>query len=354
MSEMNIKSTYKVGLPPGSLVHIGKKKAEQIKFELFEYNQKNYKSSEFTSADDCLQNLTLKDVTWLNINGLHDTQSIAAIGEKFKLHPLLLEDVLDTHQRPKFEDFENYLFISLKLLRLKENGKSFVTEQISLVLGVNWLLSFQEEQVDLFDDIQLRLKESKGNIRLKSSDYLLYRLIDTVVDNYFFVTDFLSDTISTVEEKVIKNPDESVMVEIQALKKQLNKFRKVVVPLRDVLSSIQKDETKIVDKFTLNYFRDVHDHIIQVIETIELQRESLSSLTDIYLSSISNKMNKIMQMLTIIATIFIPLTFIVGVYGMNFDNLPELHLKYGYFYVWGIMIGIILIMMRYFKRKKWL
>ncbi|NDK18363.1 MAG: magnesium and cobalt transport protein CorA, partial [Zetaproteobacteria bacterium] len=156
------------------------------------------------------------------------------------------------------------------------------------------------------------------------------------------------------EEQVIKNPEESVMIEIQALKKQLIKFRKVVVPLRDVLSSIQKDETKIVDNFTLNYFRDVHDHIIQVIETIELQKESLSSLTDLYLSGISNKMNKIMQMLTIIATIFIPLTFIVGVYGMNFDNLPELHFKYGYFYIWGLMIGIILMMIRYFKRKKWL
>ncbi len=354
MNKTDIKLNHKVGLPPGTLQHIGKKKTQQIKFELIEYNQQNFKSCELTSINDCLNNLIQNESSWLNIEGLHDTDAIATVGQKFKLHPLLLEDVLDTHQRPKFEDFDTYLFVSLKMLGIKENRKSIISEQISFVLGPGWLISFQEQQGDLFDDIRLRLRDGKGNIRLKSSDYLLYRLIDTVVDNYFFVSDYLNDCITIIEEKVIQNPEESVMIEIQALKKQLIKFRKMVVPLRDVLSSLRKDESKLIDDFTLRYIGDVQDHIIQVIENIELQRESLSSLTDLYLSGISNKMNKIMQMLTIIATIFIPLTFIVGVYGMNFDNLPELHFKYGYFYVWVIMIGIILFMMRYFKRKKWM
>lgn len=354
MKSSKIKSKHKVGLPPGTLVHIGKKKANQIKLELIQYSQDSFESNEFTNALDCVKNINDKNITWLNIDGLHDTEAIALIGEKFKLHPLLLEDVLDTNQRPKFEDFDTYLFVSLKMLGLKKDGKSIISEQISFVLGQNWLISFQERQGDFFDDIRLRLKESKGNIRLKSSDYLLYRLLDAIVDNNFYVADFFSDNISVLEEKVINQPDQQIMCEIQQLKKELIKFRKSVVPLRDMLSSLQKDESNLIEDFTLRYLRDVHDHIIQVIENIELQRESLSSLTDLYLSGISNKMNKIMQMLTIIATIFIPLTFIVGVYGMNFDNLPELHLKYGYFYIWGIMIGIILFMMRYFKRKGWL
>lgn len=343
----------KAGLPPGALVHIGKRKAEKVRISILKYSTDNFLEKECEKIDECI---TIKDeekVSWINIDGLHNTEIIADIGKKFDLHPLLLEDVLNTRHRPKVEEFDNYLFLSLKMIGINSKNDNIEFEQVSLVLGKKWLISFQEQEGDIFDSLRHRIRESKGNIRHKETDYLLYRLIDTVVDNYFYVIEFINEATDKLEERILNNPDKEVLHEIQHLKKQVINFRKAVYPLRETISTIQKDNA-FINENTMRYLRDVYEHIIQLIESIDTERDTLANLTDLYHTGISNRMNQVMQVLTIIATIFIPLTFIAGIYGMNFDNMPELHWKYGYFAVWGIMLILFMVMILFFKRKKWM
>ncbi len=350
--EKNISK--KAGLHPGALVHVGRRKADKIKLTVFDYNQDKHSSAEFNKVEEFTPQYKKDLVSWINIDGLHDITAIAALGEHFGLHPLLMEDVLNTSHRPKVEEFDNYLFLTLKMLGLSSDGKSIVQEQVSFVLGDSWVISFQEQEGDLFDVIRERIRESKGNIRKMGADYLLYRLIDVVVDNYFIVTENISEATERLEEKVLKSPDEQTLQEIQRLKKQLINLRKTINPLREAVSILQKGDNPLIKDTTIRYLRDVYEHIIQVADSIETHRDMLASIMDLYLSGISNKMNQVMKVLTIIATIFIPLTFVAGIYGMNFENMPELHWKYGYFAVWGFMLVVFIFMMIYFKRKKWL
>lgn len=344
----------KAGLPPGSLIHIGQRKSDKVRISVIDYNEKDYSETICQTVEECFAYKDKTTESWINIDGLHDIETIAKIGSHFELHGLLLEDILNTRHRPKVEEFDNCLFLTLKMLGISKNGQEVITEQVSFVLGKTWLVSFQEQAGDIFDALRQRLREDTGTARKKGIDYLLYRLVDTVVDNYFFITEHFSEASTKLEERVLRSPDNQSLQEIQRLKRLLVNFRKSVAPLREAVASLEKDSSSLIEKGTRRYLRDVYEHIIQLSEAIETQRDMLAGIMDLYLSGVSNKMNQVMQVLTIIATIFIPLTFIAGIYGMNFDNMPELHWKYGYFGIWGFMIIIGAIMVIYFKRKRWL
>lgn len=354
MSESSKNVSKKAGLQPGALVHIGRKKTDKVKISVINYNVDKFSLSENITPNELKDALEEGKISWVNIDGLHDTEAIASIGSLFNLHPLLLEDVLNTRHRPKLEEFDDYLFLSLKMLGLSKDGNSIIHEQVSMVLGKNWVISFQEMEGDIFDVIRERIRESKGNVRKMGADYLFYRLIDTVVDNYFIVTENISDATEKLEEVVLNSSDTNSLSEIQRLKKQLINLRRTINPLREAISLMQKEDSQLISKVTRRYLIDVYEHIIQINESIDTHRDMVTGIMELYHSGVSNRMNQVMQVLTIIATIFIPLTFVAGIYGMNFDNMPELHWKYGYFAVWGFLFIIFIIMMMYFKRKKWL
>lgn len=353
MPEGISKTSEKSGLPPGTLIHIGKVKTEKVNITAINYNVDDFNQFEY-SLEECLQFKDSNKFYWINIDGLQNTEVIDKVGKQLNLHPLLLEDILNTNQRPKVEEFDNYLFLSLKMLGISKRGDKIISEQVSFVLGNNWLLSFQEQQGDVFDVIRTRLRENKGVIRKKGIDYLFYSLIDAIVDNYFFVTEHFSDKIEILEEQILHNPSQESLQKIQKLKRLLMNFRKSIIPLREAVASLQKYNVELIKESTFRYLRDVYEHLIHLSDSLESHRDMLASIMDLYLSGVSNKMNEVMKVLTIIATIFIPLTFIAGVYGMNFENMPELHWNFGYFIIWGIMIIVAVVMINYFKRKKWL
>ncbi len=348
------KLSQKSGLPPGSLVHIGEKKSEETQITLIDYSQEELSEKKCKSPSECFSYKEKNSITWINIDGLHDVEIIESIGKHFDLHPLLLEDILNTRQRPKVEEFDNYIFFTLKMLSVGEDQNSITAEQVSFVLGKNWILSFQERPGDVFDPLRSRIRNKKSQIRGKETDYLFYRLLDTVVDNYFFVTEFISDTTEKLEEKVIENPNQDALSEIRFFKKQLLLLKRAVSPLREAVAFLYRDPNNLIHESTTRYLRDVYDHIIQANESSDNQRDTLATIMDLYHSGISNKMNQVMQVLTIISTIFIPLTFIAGIYGMNFNYMPELQWKYGYYSVWAIMVLIIFALIFFFKRKKWI
>lgn len=348
------KRSRKSGLPPGTLVHIGEKKAEEIKITVIDYDEAGFQEAHFSSIEECLVFKDKPSMTWINVEGLHDVGNIQKLGDCYGFHPLVLEDILNTHQRPKMEDYGEYLYIVLKMLH-NEKGPETIAEQISLILGRNFVISFQEGiEGDVFDPIRERIRGGKGRLRGMGADYLAYSLIDAIVDNYFVVLEKAGERIEDLEDELVKTPVTGTVQEIHALKREMIFLRKAVWPLREVINSLQRGDSSLIKEPTRIYLRDVYDHTIQIIDTVESSRDMLSGMLDIYLSSISNRMNEIMKFLTIIGTIFIPLTFIVGVYGMNFEFMPELKWRWGYFALWAVMAGIAVFMLFYFKRKKWL
>jgi magnesium transporter len=341
------------GLSPGTVVYIGEEKTAEVKISVIDYNENEFVKREGVNAEDCFPFKEKDSVTWINIDGIHNTEVIEEIGKIFDLHPLVMEDIGNTTQRPKVEDFEKFTFVVLKMLYYDEKEKIKV-EQVSLILGSNFVISFQETEGDVFDSVRERIEKGKGRIRKMGSDYLLYSLIDAVVDNYFSVLETMGDRIEELEEDIIERTASGSLQNVHKSKKDMILIRRSVWPLREVIHSLSREKTTLVSGDVLIYFRDVYDHTIQVIETVETFRDMLSGLHDTYLSSISNKMNEIMKVLTMFASIFIPLTFIAGVYGMNFHFMPELNWRWGYFTVWGIIITVGISMLFYFKRKKWL
>lgn len=301
--------------------------------------------------EECFEFKTTPTVTWINIDGIHDVGVIEKIGKEFDVHTLILEDILNTGQRPKFEDMEKYLFVVLKMLRL-ENG-TVVAEQVSLIVGSNYVISFQEQVGDVFEVIRERIRSAKGKIRKMGADYLAYTLLDSIVDNYFAVLENFGERIEVMEEELVVEPDQQTLHQIHGLKRQLINLRKSVWPLREVIGGLERSESELIKDETEVFLRDVYDHTIQVIDSVETFRDMVSGMLDIYLSSVSNRMNEVMKVLTIFAAIFIPLTFIAGVYGMNFEYMPELKYRWGYFGVWGVIICVAAAMLIYFKRKKW-
>ncbi|GAA0893227.1 magnesium/cobalt transporter CorA [Fulvivirga kasyanovii] len=346
----------KAGMPPGTLIFMGDKLTEKSQVDLISYNSGDIIEFCSKSSEDVLEQLSPDRVNWVNIDGLHNVKLIEEIGEHFKLHPLLMEDVLNTEHRPKAEEYEHQIFFTLKTL-YNLTDVDITYEQISFVLGKDYLLSFQEKEGDLFEGFRDRLRQTgpgKNRARSRSADYLFYRLVDTIVDSYYIILEKVGERIDVLEDEVYDEPTKKTLHDIQQLKRELIFLRKTVYPLREALSKITKGEYHLIKKDTLPFFSDVYDHTIHVIETLETYRDLVTNLTDMYMTSISNKMNEVMKVLTIMATIFIPLTFIAGVYGMNFQHMPELNWKYGYPAVWGIMIATSIAMIIYFKRKKWL
>ncbi len=348
------RRSKKAGMPPGTLVHIGEKKIDAVRITYIDYDEQNFEEKQVANIEECFKFKDTKTVTWINIDGIHDIVLIEKLGKQFDLHPLILEDILNTDQRPKLEDFDNYLFIVLKMLSYNDEKQMVEAEQVSLVLGNNFLISFQERVGDVFEIIRDRIRNAKGRIRKMGADYLAYTLMDAIVDSYFAVLEKLGEKIESMEEQLVTDPGEKTPQQIHSLKREMIFLRKSVWPLREVISGLQRADSQLIDESTGIYLRDVYDHTIQIIDTIESSRDMVSGMLDIYLSSISNKMNAVMKVLTIIATLFIPLTFVAGIYGMNFENMPELKWRWGYACVWAVMATVAVIMLFYFRRKKWL
>jgi magnesium transporter len=344
----------KAGLPPGTLVHVGEKKTEEVRIRLIDYDEEHFQEREIETVEECFPFKDKPTITWINIDGLHQVDVIEKLGIHFDIHPLVLEDIMHTGQRPKAEDFEEYIFVVLKMLYYKGKDDQIKAEQISLVLGSNFLISFQEQEGDVFSAVRDRIRNGKGRIRKTGSDYLAYALMDIIVDQYFVVLERFEEKIESIEEQLLSNPARQILDSIHAMKRDMIFFRKLVWPLREVVGGLARGESSLISQPTEIYLRDVYDHTIQVIDTIESLRDVLSGMLDIYLSTISNKMNEVMKVLTIMATIFIPLTFIAGVYGMNFKYMPELEWHWAYFAALSVMVGVAVLMVWYFKSKRWL
>ncbi|MFH1039510.1 MAG: magnesium/cobalt transporter CorA [PVC group bacterium] len=342
------------GLPPGTLVYVGDKQEEAPRITVIDYDESKYREEEVAAVEDCFPFKDRPTVTWINIDGLRRVSVIEQIGKHFGLHPLVLEDIVNTYQRPKMEDFGQYIFLVLKMLSYNDKEKEIVIEQVSLILGAGFVISFQEQVGDVFDPIRKRLREQKGRLRKAGADYLVYSLIDMIVDNYFTILEKLGDRIEDLEDVLISRTGPRSLQFIQGLKRELLLLKKSVWPLREVISGLERGESPLISDSTGIYFRDVYDHTIQVIDTVETYRDMASGMVDTYLSGLSNRMNEVMKVLTIIATIFIPLTFIAGVYGMNFQYMPELRWRWGYPAVLSLMLLVVLGMLSYFRRKKWL
>ncbi len=348
------KRSKKAGLPPGTLVHIGEKKAETLKITVMDYDETHFQEREIKTIEECFVFKNAPTVTWINIDGLHRTEILEKLGECYGFHPLVLEDILNTDQRPKMEDYGDYLYVVLRMLSYNDQSREIETEQASLILGSNFVFSFQEKQGDVFDPIRERIRNGKGRIRKMGADYLAYALLDSIVDNYFMIMEKLGETIEFLEEELVTQPVPETLQTIHRLKRELIFLRKAVWPLREVISSLQRGELVLVKETTRIYLRDVYDHTIQVIDTIETFRDMISGMLDIYLSSVSNRLNSVMKVLTIIATIFMPLTFLAGIYGMNFKYFPEVEWRWGYPFFWLLVIAISVFMLLYFKKKRWL
>jgi len=325
-----------------------------VRITIIDYDESHVEDKEAKRIEECFPFTDKPTVTWININGLHQLDIIEKIGEHFNVHPLVLEDIVNTGQRPKIEDFVDYIFVTLKMLRYSDEEKETKAEQVSLILGSNFVISFQENEGDVFDPIRQRIEADKGRIRKMGADYLAYALMDAIVDNYFTILEKLGDRIEDFEEELVVNPKPETLQAIHHLKREMIFLRKSVWPLREVINRLERWESSLINKSTAIYFRDVYDHTIQVIDSVETFRDMLSGMLDIYLSSISNRMNEVMKVLTIIATIFIPLTFIAGVYGMNFRFMPELEMPIGYPVILLVMLFIGILMFAYFRKKKWL
>lgn len=351
-----VNKTNKIGAPPGTLIYHGDKQTERVKISLIEYSETEFIEKEFYDLSECLDHVDPKLVRWINVDGIHNVEFIEAVGKRFNIHPLTLEDIVNTNQRPKFEDYDNYVVAIMKMLYYESELQS---EQLTVVLMDGMVISFQEAQGgDAFDLIRNRIRLGKGRIRKMGADYLAYALIDAVVDCYFGILEKIGDRIEVLEEELIIDPSKETMHQLHAMKREMIHLRKSVWPMRELINNMERSETDLIKPTTDIYLRDVHDHTIRVIDTVETYRDLLSGMMDIYLSSVSNKMNEVMKVLTIITTIFVPVTFVAGVYGMNFEVMPEIHSKWGhnwgYTFAWVIMLVMMVSMVVYFRRKKWL
>jgi magnesium transporter len=354
MAKLIKKSSKKAGLPPGTLVHIGEERTEKTRVTVVEYDAQNFQERNGVTTESCHVFPPEPTVTWINVDGVHQVEVLEKLGNCFTVHPLAMEDILNTEQRPKVEDYGEDLFIVVKLISYNEKKDEVEAEQISLILRPNALISFQEKEGDDFAAVKERLRAGKGRLRKMGADYLGYTLLDIVVDQYFIVLEKLGERVEVLEEQLLTDPGTSTLRKIQKLKKEMLLLRKWIWPLREVISSLERGEFPGIRESTRIYLRDVYDHTIQVMDAIEIYRDMLSGMLDIYLSSLNNRMNAVMKVLTIIATIFMPLTFLAGVYGMNFKHMPELDWPWGYPLILAVMAFVAILMLTLFRRRKWL
>ncbi len=348
------KRIKKAGLPPGTLVFEGEHKVEKVRITVFDYNESQFKELEVEKIEECFPFRDEPTITWINIDGLHDIGLIEKIGTHFGIHPLVMEDIVSVGQRPKMEDFEDYIFFIIRMLSCDRAKGELESEQVSLILGKNFVISFQEREGDVFEPVRERIRSQKARLIRHGADFLAYALLDVVIDNYFSILENVGDRVESMDDEIVENPAPGTLAEIRRLKSEMIYLRKSVWPLREVVSAMERMETDLIADSTEIYLRDLYDHTIQVIDTIESLRDMISGMLDIYVSSVSNRMNEVMKVLTIIATIFIPLTLIAGIYGMNFEFMPELKYHWSYPAVWGVMIVISAVMVVYFRRKRWL
>jgi len=341
-----------IGAPPGTLLYTGAQTNARVKITLIEFNETEFFEREFYDFSDCSKHIKDNMVKWINVEGVHDTALVESIGKLFDLHPLTMEDIVHVDQRPKFEDYEHYVLAIMKMIMYDEGVHS---EQLSMILTKNTVISFQEPQGgDAFDIIRTRLRQSKGRVRKLGADYLFYALMDAVVDLYFHTIERIGDKVAKIEEEIIQEPKRESLLELYKLKREVISLRKQVWPLRDMISNLLRSESEFIHANTQLFFRDLQDHTTRIIDTVETYRDLLSGIMDIYLSTNANKMNEVMKVLTIMSSIFIPVTFIAGVYGMNFEFMPELKSPYGYATVWGVMLCVMGGLVIYFKRRKWM
>ena len=342
-----------LGQIPGELIFLGEKKVEEPTIKFMDYDSENLCEKEIQDIRDSAELKDTDTVSWININGLHDVKLIRSIGRLFNLHTLTLEDILNTGQRPKMEDYDNYLFFVLKMMRYDEERKFVNSEQLCLILGENYLLTFQERPGDVFDPVRERIRKQKGRIRKTGIDYLAYSLLDTIVDNYIYIIERLGEEIEDNEELILENPTREVLNKINTYKRELNYLRKSIRPAREFIQQLSRLDSDMIQESTKPFVKDLLDLSTQAVEIIDTYRDILSDQLEIYNTIVNNKLNEIMKILTIFSAVFIPLTFIAGIYGTNFKYLPELEYHYAYFIFWGVLITVGLSMFRYFKKKKW-
>jgi len=344
----------KVALTPGTVEYTGEKKVEKVAISVFDFDEKTLDEKILPSAESCFPYRDSPQVSWIDVTGLHETDMLQQLGQHFGLHPLVLEDIVNTHQRPKMEDYEDYIYIVVKMLYSNPEENMITAEQISIVLGGNFVLTFQEREGDVFDPVRDRIRRSKGRIRTLGPDYLAYALIDAIVDNYFAILEKFGEQVEEMEELLLENPDPSQLEKLHIVKREMIFLRKSIYPLREVIASLERGDSTLIKKGTIIFLRDVYDHTIQVIDAVESFRDMASSLQDLYLSSVSNRMNEVMKVLTIAATIFVPLTFMAGIYGMNFEFMPELKWRWSYPIFWAVALALGGLMLGFFRKRKWL
>ena len=348
------KHAKKAGMLPGSLTAIAPPKQSDIRIQIIKYDKDNFYEAEVANINDILPLKESSGITWINIDGLHDPAVIKAVGDCFSVHPLILEDIVHVEQRPKMEEFDTHIYFVLKTFSFNEAKKNVEAEQISFLLCQNCLITFQEKTGDDFNLIREYLRSSKGRVRKSGADYLAYSLMDAIIDNYFVILEKLGDIVDVFEETMVTTPNAVKLVTVHRLKQDMLFMRKSVWPLRELISRLQRSDSPLIEPATAPYIQDLYDHTIQIIDTVETLRDMMMSMLDIYLTSMSHRLNEVMKVLTIIATIFMPLTFIAGVYGMNFEFMPELKWHFGYYMALSMMSATAIVMIIFFKRKKWL
>jgi len=342
------------GSSPGTVMYIGRERTQAVQIKRIRYSPDGFEDLTSVGIAECKPPGDGEAVTWFNVEGIHDTKILESLGEAFGIHSLVLEDIGNTGQRPKLEDFDSYIFVTLKMITYDQKKRSLASEHVSLILGDRYVLSLQEDPGDVFEQVRGRIRTGKGRIRRCGADYLLFSLMDAVVDYYFEVLEQLSDDLEDLEQEVVERPTPETLRSVHVLKREMILLRRSVWPVREAVNMLVRDESNLVTDGTRLFFRDLYDHTIQVIDTVETFRDILSGLLDVYLSSISNRMNEIMKVLTIMSSIFIPLTFIVGVYGMNFKYMPELEWELGYSVTWLVMIVIAVGLLAVFRRRGWM
>jgi magnesium transporter len=348
------RRSKKAGLPPGTLVFVGEHRPEPAVVSVIDFSPESLEERVLADPAGALAPRKAATVSWINVDGVHDVGVVRTICEGFGIHPLVQEDVVNTAQRAKVEDYGDYLFIVIRMLYFDPGSDRVIAEQVSLVVGSDWLISFQEVPGDVFDTVRERLRASGGRVRQRGADYLAYALLDAVIDQYFVLLELFGERAEEIEDLVLREPTPHTQARINAIRRELVFLRRSVWPVRELFAQIERSESKLLSPETHPFFRDAYDHTIQVIDIVESLREVLSGLMDLYASSLSNRMNEIMKFLTMIGTIFIPLTFVVGIYGMNFAYMPELGHRYGYPIALAGMLGIAGVMIVYFRLRKWL
>jgi magnesium transporter len=352
-SQPKNRAAIKKGMPPGNLDYHGEVYSDNKEIELVNYSKNSIEVIKTDNSETLFKSINNSNENWINLTGLHNVEHIKSIGNHYNIHHLVLEDILNTDHRPKTELHNGYMFFIAKMFSSADDQQNYQFEQVSFILGKDFLLSFQEKEGDVFDVIRQRLNDPESKLRNSNVDYLFYRLVDTIVDGYYYTLEHLGDEIEQLEDELQDNPQKQHYKKIQELKRDLIFLRKSVNPLREAIVKITRENNGLVEQDNITYFNDVYDHCIHVIDSIETYRDLTTSLMDLYMNSMSNKMNEVMKVLTVISTIFIPITFIAGVYGMNFQYMPELTHKWGYPVALIFMALLVIIMLSYFKAKKW-